>query len=298
MNYNMPKEHTIVGDLQYSYLRVNELQYVRVKQGMTSIRITGLDDLMVSKIKTRYLKEQEYMNEEILESNDVVEYRIEDIDDINGQKVEVQFQPIQCSNCEKIKTDGYIDYRVIVADNKEAIVRAGVCRLSRYEGLKNNNNYVEKEIRNVTLKGAQRRLTTTDNNDHNNVDYIAVDGMMKSEFRLENRGGKYYVQIIGIVRNTTNKNDRTIMYPMKEIVNSIEQQNKRWYFKMGLAVAAIMGLAVMIWMIRARNVLLQKKIRYEMSDVRNIAAIRGDQTFEMSQTVQIKGLDTYEDQRL
>ena len=115
-----------------------------------------------------------------------------------------------------------------------------------------------------------------------------------SVFELSNTGVVYYIQPIVIIKNTLNQNDRVFIYPMKELVNPIWYTTKKGIFRISLTIISIIVLVFMIYIIRTRSIMLQKKIKYEMSDIRNITSIRGDQTFEMSQMVQIKGVDAYQ----
>jgi len=59
-----------------------------------------------------------------------------------------------------------------------------------------------------------------------------------------------------MIKNTTNGNDRVLVYPIKELVNPIWYHTRKGLFRISLAIISIIMLLFIIYVIRSRNTLL------------------------------------------
>ena len=78
-------------------------------------------------MKTRYLSNEEYMNEEVLQINDRTDFNIENTNDNSKVRISISIEPVLCTNCEQINSQAYIDYKVIISDKQESIMKTGIC---------------------------------------------------------------------------------------------------------------------------------------------------------------------------
>lgn len=165
----------------------------------------------------------------------------------------------------------------MISESPEALAKGGLCQICSYQ--KNHPALLNQTIANIPV-GEQ-------------------GGPLEFSFELDYHESVYFVQPVAYVHGMLHSQQHKQMIMEVQQIQALEWHQVNENRVMGLLVLlALWLLFCLVCYLGRRIVLLKMRLKYEMTDFRNIAGIKGQDSLELTQQVQLKGLDDYIPERL